>query len=297
MAGHLIHVGYPKTGSTFLQRWFSAHPQLAHVPGGIAGHADAFGIARAAVSRDPAIRFRVTSHEELTVPNHEAGHHGLRTFTDGGAPGDAQLRVCALLVGLFPTAHVLVVTRGYRAMWLSAYSEYVRFGGTMPLGGVDGAGGGPRDWWNYDGVIGAYDAAFPGRVIVLPYELLRDDAGAFLRAIEERLGLDHHPPEPERVHPSLSPVELRWYPRLTRLALALPLPRRVRRRALDRYARLVRANRLGRLVALLQRLAPAAPVTGEVLPEHALDARRDGAETLRGRPHYAAYHRDYLLEA
>lgn len=291
MAGHLVHVGYPKTGSTFLQRWFSAHPQLAHVPGGIAGHADAFGIARAAVSRDPAIRFRVTSDEELTVPNPEAGHRGLRTFADGAAPGDAQQRACALLAGLFPTAHVLVVTRGYRGMWLSAYSEYVRFGGTADLGGH------PRDWWDFDGVIGAYETAFPGRVVVLPYELLRDDASAFLRAIEERLGLDHHPAEPGRVHPSLSPVELRWYPRLTRLALALPLPGRVRRRALDRYGRLVRANRLGRLVALLQLVAPAAPVTGEGVPQQAFEALRGRAETLRGRPYYAAYHRDYLLEA
>ena len=35
--GHLIHIDYPKTGSTFLQGWFNANPQLAFLIDGLAG--------------------------------------------------------------------------------------------------------------------------------------------------------------------------------------------------------------------------------------------------------------------
>ena len=28
---HFIHIGYPKAGSTYLQEWFKAHPQLLMV--------------------------------------------------------------------------------------------------------------------------------------------------------------------------------------------------------------------------------------------------------------------------
>lgn len=295
MAGHLIHVGYPKTGSTFLEDWFATHPQVAYVRHGIAGYAGSFDIARAAAAPDPAIRLRVTRELELTLPDRQAGHRGLRAFAYGDDPEAAQQRACALLADLCPNAHILITTRGRRSLRLSAYSEYVRMGGTMSLGGPGGVSGTARYGWNLDSVVAAYEAAFPGRVIVLPYELLRDDADAFARVLEERFGLDHHAPEPQRVNASLSPVELRWYPRLSRLVIALPLPGRLRRRVVDGYVRLVLDNRLARLIAVLQRVAPAAPVTAEGLPEDPPGAQRHQAETLRGRPHYAAYAGDYRL--
>jgi len=34
MAKHLIHIGYPKAGRTFLQAWFQQHPELCYVPEG-----------------------------------------------------------------------------------------------------------------------------------------------------------------------------------------------------------------------------------------------------------------------
>jgi hypothetical protein len=38
-ADHLIHIGYPKAGSTFLQESFASHPELAYRKGAIAGFA------------------------------------------------------------------------------------------------------------------------------------------------------------------------------------------------------------------------------------------------------------------
>lgn len=293
MAGHLIHVGYPKTGSTFLEDWFGTHPQVAYVRNGIAGYTAAFDIARAAVAPDPAIRLRVTRELELALPDPEAGHRGLRSYAYGDDPEAAQRRACALVAELCPNAHILITTRGRRSLRLSAYSEYVRMGGTLSLDALAGVSG--RYGWNLDNVVTAYEAAFPGRVIVLPYELLRDDADAFVGVLEERFGLDHHAPASRRVHASLSPVELRWYPRLSRILLALPLPGRLRRRVVDGYVRLALDNRLAPLIAVLQRIAPAPPVTTEVLPEEPPGVERHRAETLRGRPHYADYADDYRL--
>jgi|GEM_PF-5080405 len=44
MRGHLIHIGFPKSGSTFLQEWFRQHPQLFYAPGGLGGFYNVYEI-------------------------------------------------------------------------------------------------------------------------------------------------------------------------------------------------------------------------------------------------------------
>src|SRR3954467_7065515 len=68
MTRHLIHIGFPKAGSTFLQHWFAAHPQIAYAKGGNAGIEGAFAIVDAALSPAAPQRWRVTSAEALTAP-------------------------------------------------------------------------------------------------------------------------------------------------------------------------------------------------------------------------------------
>ncbi|HEX6158733.1 MAG TPA: hypothetical protein VF111_01120, partial [Thermoanaerobaculia bacterium] len=134
MTRHLLHVGYPKTGSTFLQRWFEAHPQLAYAEGGIAGFRDVYSIARDnAVPHDPPL-YRVTSAEVLTAPIPDAGKPVIKYERVFDVPvATAQLQVCSTLAGLFANATVLIVTRGFRAMILSTLSQYARTGGDADL--------------------------------------------------------------------------------------------------------------------------------------------------------------------
>ena len=47
-----------------------------------------------------------------------------------GAIPEAQTATCELLAGLFGSARVLCVTRGFRSMVFSSYSQFVRSGGT-----------------------------------------------------------------------------------------------------------------------------------------------------------------------
>ena len=184
-------------------------------------------------------------------------------------------------------------------MILSAYSQYVRTGGEdgfEQFAGLTSEGGATRqDAWGYDYLVGLYREAFPGRVITLPYELLRDSAAGFTRELEQRLGISHQDQLPTRQNPSLSPVELAWYPRLTRAVRALPIGGRLRRRVEARYLRLAMSNRLAAPIALMQRLRPAEPVTDAMLSDAMVGAWLGRSEPFRGDPLYAPYAEDYLL--
>lgn len=295
-AGHLIHIGYAKAGSKFLQRWFEAHPDLAYRTGGLGGYRSVHDLSAEAASPADRPRWRVTSCEDLAAPQADAGSLVVdyeramqRRWVDG------QTAARDALVRMFPGARILIVTRGFRLMILSSYSQYVRSGGREDFATLLRHGGDNHPW-DYDRLIGDYRAAF-GRdhVIVLPYELLRDDPGAFTRAIETRLGVSHFAPAPEAVNLSLSPIELLWYPRLSRLIERVPVGARLKRRLRSSYFDAVDGQRIAWLPRLLQRLRPGSPVTSDLVGDEALATMRGLAETLRDEPLYRAYAADYLL--
>jgi hypothetical protein len=294
---HLLHIGYPKAGSTFLQGWFETHPQLAHHYGAIAGFRDTHAIAREG-STPGEVLYRVTSSEELSVPRPDAG----RRVVDYEHPREltfaaSQERVCSILSAIFPNATVLIVTRGFRSMILSSLSQYARSGGEVDLAAMMRAARekpDPRqlEAWHYDHLIGLYGRAFgEENVVVMPYELLRDDAGVFTRTLAARLGIDEHPPLRERVNESLSPVEMDWYPRLTRWMKRIPS-----RHLLNRYILAALRNELRLPIAWLDRVRPGTPFTSESIPDELVNAFRGRAESLRGHPLYAPYAAEYLHE-
>ncbi len=291
MTRHLLHIGYPKTGSTFLQHWFAAHPQIAYVHGGIAGFRDVYAMIAEAAAAQPGYLWRVTSHEAFSAPFADAGRRNIDLARPGeGTPAHRQARACALLAEMFPDAHVLIVTRGFRAMILSSYSQYVRVGGTDDLETQVWQGG--ENPWHYDETIAMYRARFGGRVVVLPYELLARDPAAFRAELEKRLGVTPFDFQDRVVNRSLSPVELRWYPRLARLARRLPF-----RGAMSRlYRASVFDNRLAPLIALFDRLWPAKPVDGALITDALLEEARGLSDGLAADPIYRPFARDYLFE-
>ena len=285
--GHLIHVGFPKAGSTFLQEWFARHPQFAYVEGGIAGYSNVWDIARQVASSDPGVMYRVTSDERLTIPPLAD------SLSFAGA--SAQTGACAALKRLFPDARVLLVTRGFRSTCVSSYSQYVREAGSLDLRSVVLRATAAGTIWDYDEIIRTYEEAFGEQLTVLPYELLRDDPGRFVGVLAAELGLATSGPLPGRVNPSLSPAELGWYPALSRLVESIPLRGRARRRLLAAWSRRTRENRLARLIRLLQVLRPAPAVDGASVTDDLLEPLRGRAEVLRGRSLYAGYEAKYLL--
>lgn len=181
MSGHLLHVGYPKAGSTYLQRWFEAHPQLAYRDAGIAGFRDVYEIARAGARGEADPLYRVTSTESLSLPTADSGavviDYKQRRSTDMIA---AQLRVCQMLAKLFPGAVVLVVTRGYAALFLSTYSQFIRSGGSADLS--DQIAGARTRWFNGGSL---WKKLFPGKVVT--GSMIPDDVVEKFRGHAERL--------------------------------------------------------------------------------------------------------------
>lgn len=291
MTRHLIHIGYPKAGSTFLQHWFAAHPEIDYAHGGIAGFGNVYEMAAAAARADDHIRWRVTSQESLAMPRAGTGSlsadHGMLS---AGELVARETRACTMLADLFPNAHVLIVTRGFRSLILSSYSQYVRTGGCDDLEAmVIPEGDNP---WHFDRLIATYRRAFGERVIVLPFEALARDPAGFRAEIERRLGLAPFDFHDTAVNPSLSPVELRWYPRLARLLQRLPFGHRLRRH----FVSAVFHNRLRLLIAVLNGIRPAVPVTGDLVPDSILEGVRGYADVLADEPLFAPYARDYLVD-
>lgn len=281
MTRHLIHIGYPKTGSNTLRAWFAAHPQIGFCDGAIAGWRSVYDIASGAAAGEPGILWRVTSGEGLATPHRDVGRRSVDYAAL--APGEvaaAQERVCHELGALFPGAAVLILTRGFRAMLLSSYSQYVRTGGTRDFGAFCEAGCGRI--WDYDRLIGLYEAAFGAEnVIVLPYEGLRDDPAGFVAGLEVRLGLDSVGVAIPALNPALSPEAMAWLPRIARRMPSRLLRRAAAGSAMDRAAR------------LLQRIRPLPLPKEAAVPETVLRRYRGCAARLRTRAAYAPYLTDY----
>lgn len=289
MTGHLIHIGYPKTGSMFLRRWFRMHPQLLYAEGGIAGFRNVYEIARSAAAPKKDILYRVTSSEALSTPHIFVGEQVVDYDRIKNLPV-AQAEACNTLAALFPTAKVLIITRGFRSILLSSYSQFLRAGGRYRFEEfVQSAG--PAQAWNYDFVISLYTRAFgESNVIVMPYEFLRDDAGRFVGTLADRLGLAPIAPDAGRINPSLSAIEMYWYPRLTRRVHALPIGNALKRL----YVLGVRANRFRRVISVLQRFRRGSAVDDAAIDEQFVDSYRGKAESLRGNPLYGPYADEYL---
>jgi hypothetical protein len=202
----LLHIGYHKTGTTWLQRDVFA--------GGVAGFAlpwhrgvlnDAFVTvndlefsaerARALLAEhrnapptDGTVD--VVSHERLSGNPHSGGY-------DSGA-------IASRLLATFPGARVLAVIRQQAEMVLSAYKQYVREGGAQSIDRYlhpphRGRARVPQfslSYFEFDRLIACYHDLFGAdRVLVLPYEQLDADPLAFVRRIAAFAGV----PEPEAV--------------------------------------------------------------------------------------------------
>jgi hypothetical protein len=298
MTPHLVHIGWAKAGSSILQSWFAAHPQIAFARAGVMGVRRVFDIANGQAPEPAGIRLRVTSEESLSTPHPGAGADIVDYFGHAGSPTTAE-RVCEHLRDLFPDAWILVVTRGFREALVSSYSQAVKIGAMGYFPASDPSYGGvghPADGkWNYGQVISLYEKAFPGKVIVLPYELLRDDPAKFLSILTERFGLKDLSLPSSVDNPSLSALELAWYPFFSRFVRHAPLPGPLKTRLLRGYLHAISRGRLRRLAQVCQRLRPRPlPTAASIHP--AVLARLAGqGQCLRGRQFYDGYLPEYLL--
>lgn len=196
----LIHIGYHKTGTTWLQNYLFHDREAGFCQPWERGEiidrlvlADALAFDASAtrahfgVKREEAERtglMPVLSAERLSGNPHSGGY-------DSKIVAD-NLHAC------FPGDRVLVVFREQRSMILSSYKQYVRVGGTGSLGRYlePPRMGAPRapmfrlGYFEYDHLIGYYRRLFGAeRVLAAPFEWLKKDADAFSRLITDFAGV------------------------------------------------------------------------------------------------------------
>ena len=198
----LIHIGYHKTGSSWLQReLFGRTDRGFHplAPDCDQGELDPRSFARRflwispfdfdpaalreeaeALTNQPHSGRLVISHERLSGNPHSGGYDS-REIADR-------------LHQVFPNALILIVLREQSSMILSSYRQYLKVGGACSLTDYLSKGDGIRPSFSpahfcYHRLIGHYQELF-GRAntLALPYELLRRDPPQFIAKIARFTG-------------------------------------------------------------------------------------------------------------
>lgn len=302
----LLHVGFHKAGSSWLEAWLTRHSQVRFAAQTFGGLQSPTDLCREVRREGPPPRVHAISEENLTgglvFPEGYfyllLRHKGFHTRPTG-IP-EHQDGVAARLHALFPGAQVLLITRGFAGALRSVYSQVVRIGGDLSF--ADFLQAYERhiaDWLAYDRVIDAYRRRFgPENVSVIPFEALADDEGAFGRLLERELGLDHEEIRIGRVLPSLAPMQLAAYARCSQRLLS-PLARHLRHyRAMQvylLYARYV-AGQPWADWAIRAFFAPRGEVSGLEVPPPYLERFRGTAASLASIPSFAPYRAAYLLD-
>lgn len=213
----LIHLGYHKTATTWLQNAVFSDETLGFISpwGRQAGIAvDEFVLANP--FRFDAVQARSRFEEGLA----EAGKRELVPVlsnealcgqpVSGGRFAYGKF-VVERLRETFPDGKILIVVREQRAALLSHYREYIangfygdlaRFigGPELPPGFAPDC---PLDHFEYDALVGHTQSLFgPQSVLVLPFEMLKGERESFLAELYRFVGRPVHPvPDraPERV--------------------------------------------------------------------------------------------------
>jgi hypothetical protein len=223
----LIHIGYHKTGTTWLQQ--SGFCQLE----GVAVYSRqrlVLGLFQDLIdgeeTRAPAMLRTLAEHGGPQLYSYE-GFSG-----DLWAGGVESVRTASRLREAFPEASVLVTVRAQYTIIRSVYAQYVNEGGWVSFARFlrcDGPGlGWNPDQFAYDRLISVYYELFSGRVLVLPYELLRTDPRTYLEAVAKALRTRlTRPSNPTVANPSLSGWQLgflRAWNRAARVSRFNPSP-------------------------------------------------------------------------
>ena len=192
----VVHIGYHKTATTWLQRQFL--PRLGD-------RVALFGldrlwaelIAPAPLEFDPGRCGRYITDLLAAHPGSVCVFSAERLCGNPHSGGYDAAEMANRIRASFGEARILIVVREQVAMLVSNYKQYVRMGGIC---GFEEYLSPPRDGrmplfrldnFRYHHLVEHYVRLFGERhVLVLPYELLRQDRAAFARRVLDYLGLD-----------------------------------------------------------------------------------------------------------
>jgi hypothetical protein len=194
----ILHIGYHKTGSSWLQRSFFPRARGISL------------VERLAVRREILVPSLVAFDPERARARLLEGRSGRLVISEeelsgnlhtGGLHGAFSVELASRLHRCFPEGRVLVFIRNQTTMITSAYKQYIKSGGTHGIRRFLQPARSPHktpnfslDFLVYDRLIGIYESLF-GRanVLVHAYEELRARPQQLIRTLAGELALEVDP--------------------------------------------------------------------------------------------------------
>lgn len=196
-----IHIGYPKTASTWLQQIVFNNENLGFsAPWG--------GQSPEAIEQfviTDGFHFSVESVRQIFEPGlQEARRKGLIPVMSHESLAGNQIKgsywgkeIADRIHAVFPNAHIFLVIREQKSMVLSSYREHIKKGGTKTIQQFIGAGAKKSGfaplcrlaYLEYDLLINYYYNLFgESNILILPFEFLKQDKQAFVKKNCEFVG-------------------------------------------------------------------------------------------------------------
>ena len=298
MSKVLIHIGYIKSGSTYLQRWFEKHPAMFYKFKAVTGFYGTHDISWYAESTEPQHECFVISSEHLSVWKSDSDIVGMRQGLKKYDIRAYQQKLRDTLYDIYPTAKVLIVTRGYTSLFQSFFSQYLAIGGTYNFEDlIKSMWENFPDLFDYGRVISLYREKFGNdNVIVLPYELLRADPHRFTAIIEKQMGIKNtYTFTAEKINASLDKKIQYAHRRFSNIVYRIvrPFPYKMQRVLYGLYIKQLHQSRLDGLFKMLAKHYNTEEQTTGM--EGILQSMAGRAELLRHEELYQPYLKEYLL--
>ena len=195
----LIHIGYPKTASTWLQQTlFNSAEAGFESPLSVLQIKEAFFMVNEYMFSSAQTNTQFENDINAVLDRGNIPVISDEWFSGNQVTAEYQGRIMAdRLHDTFPDALILIVLREQKSMILSSYREFVKTGGSFPIEEYTGQGA-FREGFNpvcrldhlkYDLMIEYFQQKFgKDRVVVMPHELLWSDPEEFYNRLCERCG-------------------------------------------------------------------------------------------------------------
>lgn len=201
----IIHIGFPKTGTTYLQTYFELHPDIYHNRDRFKNYYTTGKIDASLLCETDGAPFDILSEELLSIWPGQENDELLQKHNLNYNIQQHQKSVAAGLHALYPNAHILITVRNYSSLVHSLYSQYLFGGGYRSMNYFLKDQSNILNLYNYDFVVKTYQDFFgPNNITILPFEFLAENPKEYMNYIEKKFAFKHLDFPPDKVHSSLN---------------------------------------------------------------------------------------------
>jgi len=203
MQACFIHIGLPKSGSTFLQHFFKENPEIEYDNQSFESFRKTTIMPEQPVNMPHDKAIHVVSNEKFVIPiNLFEVYFKQQKVSDLDAK---RTRIAQKLKEFYPNAKIILITREFRSLLQSSYKEYVIKSGTKNFHDflVD-----YHDFlleiYDLDNIYEIYSDTFgKENIIVFSFEELAKNPLAFLSHFQQSWQLHNFDFSEKRINPSL----------------------------------------------------------------------------------------------